>query len=322
MTSPAPQLSKIVLGSAQFGMDYGIAATKGRPSDSALTEILDAAWASGVRTIDTARDYGDAERRIGRWMAATGNEFAVVSKLPRVPDFDALATARFVRTQVLASCEALGRDSIEGYLCHHAPDLLRAGVAEELRALVGEGRLRSFGSSAYEPDIVRAMLRVEGLGLVQIPLNLFNRAMIDEGALGACADRGVRVFARSVFVQGLLLMDPDRLPRHLSAARPALLRLGSLARGAGVNIAILALCAVRDIEGVSAVVVGVDTADHLRADLALAGHSMLDRSLVEAAFRAAADIPFEVGRPQFWSELARASSAQSGTRTSHIHPEK
>ena len=78
---------KMVLGTAQFGMDYGIANLSGKPTKEVIFSILDLAWEKGVRRFDTAPGYG-SETLLGEFIFANGlqNEAIVLTKIPSIEE--------------------------------------------------------------------------------------------------------------------------------------------------------------------------------------------------------------------------------------------
>ena len=294
MTKPLLHPTRITLGTAQLGLRYGIANRSGRPDDATATALLDRAWGLGIRCFDTARAYGDAEQRLGDWLGDDHHGAMVVSKLPRLAGnpmggaFD-------------DSEAALGKNRLAIYLAHDIDDLAVPRVAEEMRALKDAGRITAFGASVYTPKQAMRALGVEGIGAIQLPLSLFNQRMINSGALSSCAEAGVTVFARSVFVQGLIFLDPADLPGHLAAARNFLGDFHALCGTAATSPLSLSLAAVLSRREIDSVVVGAETPDQIE-EIAAAAAKFVDPDLIEQAFELAARAPAEVFDPSTWPE--------------------
>ncbi len=297
---PLDRLSRLTLGTVQAGIPYGIANRRGKPSEAAVREIFDAAWSCGITCFDTARAYGDAEERIGRWRVETGRDPILVSKLSLVAEGEGMAPEAALLRAFGKSCEALGVQCLDGLLAHRAEDLLRPGVAGALNRLRAEGRIKAFGVSVYGAGEIDRVLKVPGIGLIQAPVNAFDRAIVDSGALGRCRKAGVAVFARSVFLQGLFFLDPETLPPHLLPARAALAGLRDLAAEAGCTVAGLALAAVKSLEGVSSVIIGVDSPAQLRENVDARALPDPDDELLDRVGRLGRDLPAAVTNPSLW----------------------
>jgi aryl-alcohol dehydrogenase-like predicted oxidoreductase len=176
----------------------------------------------------------------------------------------------------------------------HVPE-----VAAVLRQAVDQGRLGAFGASVYEPDAAARALAVSGVTLLQAPLNVFDRRLAESGALERAAAGGVAVFARSVYLQGLLLSDPERLPAFFEPAAPALRRFQAIARAARMSPAALALAAVLAEDGVASVVIGVANADEPRANAQAAAQS-IDPAAIAEARTAGQGLPLAMIDPRQW----------------------
>lgn len=268
------------------------------PDEALAMSILDAAWNGGVRSIDTARGYGDAEARIGRWMAARGTDPFVVTKIPRIDDGGGVAA---VRTALRGSRDALRCTFIDGLLLHRATDLARAGVADVLGELVASGEIGGFGVSAYSPEDVEMALGLAGISLIQAPFNLLDQRLETSGMLSRCVDAGVTVFARSVFLQGLFTLEPDRLPDGLAEARVPLRKLQELARDGGYSLVEAALLAVRDTPGINSLVIGAETDAQVEGFLAMSALPEMDADLRAALFEVAVSVPEHVIHPGKWA---------------------
>ena len=203
---------RLALGTAQFGLNYGIANQAGQVLVNDAATILDCAAAAGLDTLDTAIAYGDSEERLGQIGV---NQWQIVSKLPQLPD-RSLDVSAWVRASVMGSLERLKVSCLSGLLLHHPADLLGSqggalyAVMAELKSL---GVVKKIGISIYQPDELDTLLEHMAFDVIQAPFNILDRRLIDSGWLGRLRDLGVELHVRSVFMQGLLLMP--------SALRPA-----------------------------------------------------------------------------------------------------
>lgn len=196
---------RIAIGTAQFGMDYGIANQVGQVIFSEAASILQSAATAGLNTLDTAIAYGDSETRLGQIGV---NQWQIVSKLPQLPD-RSLGVNAWVRASVMGSLERLKVSCLGVLLLHHPADLLGSqghalyAAMTELKSL---GLVERIGISIYQPDELDTLLECMAFDVVQAPFNIFDRRLIDSGWLGRLRDLGVELHVRSVFMQGLLLM--------------------------------------------------------------------------------------------------------------------
>lgn len=249
-------MTDLVLGSAQFGGAYGATNTRGRLDDAEVAAILRHAAGHGVVRVDTSPAYGDAQRRLAA-LAPAGMRYLTKAVLPTV---DAAAAAR-----------ELGVERLDALLLHRVEDLRDPRITaawDAMRAARDDGRVGRIGASIYDAaDLEAAIAALPGLDILQLPASIVDRRLLDLPALARLHDDGVELHARSAYLQGQLLADPDALPAHLGALRPVLAELRATAADAGVDVAALALGALREHPLVDAVVVGVTSVDELEQTL-------------------------------------------------------
>jgi aryl-alcohol dehydrogenase-like predicted oxidoreductase len=207
---------KLALGTVQFGLPYGVNNYSGQVSRADVRSILQIASVNGVDTLDTAMAYGEAENCLGE---VGVHKFKLVTKLPRLPD-DCLDVDAWVQNQMDASLSRLGVNKVDGLLIHHAEQLLGTNGSSLYRALMklkDKGQARKIGVSIYSPSDLDALLPHYYFDLVQAPFNLIDRRLYTSGWLQRLKDLGVEIHTRSVFLQGLLLMNRSDIPSKFLA---------------------------------------------------------------------------------------------------------
>jgi aryl-alcohol dehydrogenase-like predicted oxidoreductase len=203
------------LGTAQFGLDYGIANDRGICPPEDVAAILEAAAAAGIGVLDTAPAYGTAEQVLGQVLPAA-HRFRIVTKTPHLGGLrHADEIGQAVRDAFAASRAKLRRDRLAGLLTHNANDLLRPGgpaLWAAMAALKRAGEVERIGASVYSAGQLAAVLERYPLDLVQLPWNAVD-GRIGPPLLAALRERGIELHARSVFLQGLLLAPPAQAAR-------------------------------------------------------------------------------------------------------------
>lgn len=258
---------KVGLGTAQFGMDYGITNAAGRVLPANAGHILRRAADSGVDLIDTAAAYGESEAVLGD-LLWSGHPFRLVSKVPPLTQRDGYFNdaATRVRASVTASLRRLRQDRLYGMLFHRVADLLNADGRAVLAALIdvkSEGLIEKIGVSVYAAEEIDAVLELLTPDIVQIPLNALDQRLLHSGHVDKLADASIEIHARSVFLQGVLLTDPARLPGYFSPYAPLLQRFRQSALASGLGPLGTALGFITSIPKVHAAIVGVTTAEEL-----------------------------------------------------------
>jgi len=207
---------RLALGTAQFGMRYGISNLSGKVSQEGGKAILKYAVSAGVDTIDTAMAYGDSEQILGN-IGVEG--FNVVTKLPEIPEHIADVEGWVVKV-VKDSVSRLGVESLYGLLLHRPCQLFEpkgVKILSALRLLKELGTVKKLGVSVSSPLEFDALFDTYDFDLVQCPFNLMDRRLTKSGWLKKLKAAGVEVHTRSSFLQGLLLMPRHSIPIKFNA---------------------------------------------------------------------------------------------------------
>jgi aryl-alcohol dehydrogenase-like predicted oxidoreductase len=199
------------IGTAQFGSNYGVANTLGKVSVKDITAILDHAESAGLNIIDTAIDYGESEQALG---CAGVQNWNIVTKLPSIPK-PCGNKVEWVIENVSNSLKRLNVNSIYGLLLHRPLELLEESnycVWETLTDLRRNGLIKKIGYSIYSPNELFDLWDEFLPDIVQGPFNIVDRRIEQYGALDQMERKGIEFHARSVFLQGLLLLSDNE--RH------------------------------------------------------------------------------------------------------------
>lgn len=253
---------KLAIGTAQFGFDYGISNRSGQVSRVEAEKILEMARALGINTLDTAADYGQSEQRLGDLGV---RDFLLVTKLPGKRDLSQ-ANRDWVSACVTESLKKLSAPSLHGLLLHCPEQLQAENLDEFLEAVEREkkhGRVSKFGVSVYEPIEIERVTALVNLDIVQAPLNIFDRRLLESGWIQKLYEKGVEIHVRSVFLQGLLLMNRHELPENFSPWRSLFEQWYLWLAQENLSPVEGCLAAVDDFR-VSRILIGVENAMQLR----------------------------------------------------------
>jgi len=260
--------SRLGIGTVQFGLDYGIANKTGKPDQSVAENILNAARSFGVSYIDTSPAYGSSESILGKIIAGNSSSFKIVSKTPA---FNSSAVNEQDREIVIASAEAsllqLGIKQLYGLLLHHGMNVTEIGgehLISALQELKESGKVKKIGFSAYNVEEAEKILDVFTPDIIQIPVNIFDQSIINSALFKNLKSAGIEVHARSVFLQGLLLLNPNDLPAHFEGIKTQMLDFHAwLAKN---SLSPLEGCigfAFQTI-GLDAIIIGSESAEQIR----------------------------------------------------------
>lgn len=246
---------KIALGTVQWGLDYGIANTNGIPNDKALTNILSLALDNNINLLDTAVQYGNAEKRIGQLATA---ENKIITKIGSFSDSNSL------ENQLENSFKNLKRPDIYGCLFHNSNELLENKQHWiELLNYKKTGKIKKVGYSLYDPEVLVALLEGGFLpDIVQIPYNILDRKF--EPYFDLLKSKEVEIHVRSVFLQGLFFKKSNDLPSKIQQLKPVIDLIHSLS--IDYNISVLQICLgyAMQKQKIDHIVVGIDHIDQLK----------------------------------------------------------
>lgn len=249
-------LNKLVIGTAQFGLDYGINNKSGKVPKDEVYKILDSANENGIEFIDTAQLYGDSEILLGSYLKDRGTSFNIISKLQD-------CTPDEVETKVQESLDRLHSKKLYGILLHSFDTYLKNPlVYKTLLSLKERGTIGNVGFSLYYPEQLLKLINDDiEIDLVQIPYNLFDRRF--ENYFEILRERNIEIHVRSVFLQGLFFMPPENLPLKLKEFFEYLSLIKETSAKLKMSIYELALLFVISNTSIDKAVIGVDNVKHI-----------------------------------------------------------
>jgi len=252
------KISKLAIGTVQFGIPYGINNSKGIPDQNELDAIFSTAKLNDICKFDTAIAYGNAEERISPFLFRGAQ---VISKFPTT------TTPQSLALELSDSLKRLGQNNLYGFMAHDADLLLKQPkLWTELIRLQADNLIIKKGYSLYHPEQLEKLIDVGFIPeIVQVPFNLLDRRF--GSSMKKLHEMGVEIHVRSVFLQGLYLMDFTKLPDILQPIAFELKQLNHIADSENLSMLALALNFAIQNPDIDQVVIGVDSAEQLRMNL-------------------------------------------------------
>jgi aryl-alcohol dehydrogenase-like predicted oxidoreductase len=267
-------MDKLVLGTVQFGLKYGINNKLGKPSLKRSLSILKYAYDSGISTFDTAFAYGDAEEILGYFFTKykINKKVSVISKFrANILDDKTLDTKySILKWEIEKSLKKLNLDSLDGYLFHTPSYIYDNELVEAMRKCKEEGLTKNFGVSVYEEADALYAVNKAKVDYIQIPYSIFDQRLEKTDFFNIAKKNKVKVFARSAFLQGLILMNKDEIPDYLSVTKDYLETFDSIITKYNYSRVEAALLFSLCNKGIDEVVFGVDTLEQLKQDCSIA----------------------------------------------------
>ncbi len=289
---------RLVLGTVQLGMPYGISNKTGKPDFNCACDIIRTAFDQNITCFDTAQAYGDSEEILGRTFdkLKVGAQAKVYSKLHPGIDF---SREDAVEKSVEDSLGKLRIGQLEGLLLHNEGDLRfwDKGLGASLRKLVAKGKVKFIGVSFYSPHKALDALGFNGIDLIQVPANILDRRFEDAGVFKKARECGKDVFVRSIFLQGLLLISLDRVPASLKYALPYLEQLEQMAYSMKLTRLELTLGYAAQRWPGSLVIFGAESSKQVADNVRI----FLSKSTLKIDENIFKDVPENVLNPMFWS---------------------
>ena len=226
----------LVLGTAQLGLPYGIANRTGQPNQAVATAIIREAWENGIQEFDTAQGYGESEQVLGKSLLQLNLSSKVKVITKPHPLLDHL-DPDILENAITASLKNIGVPQIYGIMLHREEMLAlwHKGLAEILSRLVAKGMVQKVGVSVYSPEKAMEAINTDGIDMVQIPTNILDRRFEKAGVFEIAKEKKKEVYIRSVFLQGLLLMDAGAVPDKMAFAIPVIEEFESLSKEFGLT---------------------------------------------------------------------------------------
>lgn len=300
--------SPLVVGTAQFGLPYGIANRTGQPEFSEVCDIIRCAIENGATTFDTATAYGESEEVLGRALHEIGahTQATIIAKVPHVSKMDAERTAAnvkaLIRRSVETSLKRLRLEQLPLCLFHDTADI---EYMEVLLALKAEGLVRHVGVSVVRPDQFEAVLSTPGVEAAQIAASLLDQRILRSGNLARAVQAGMAVFIRSVYLQGLIVMPEDDIHESLRAVIPVRRQLEMIASEAGMTVTEMALRYALSLPGITGVLTGVETVAQMKENAVMARRGKLNESLMQRISQAVPTLPETILFPWYWPGAMR-----------------
>ena len=255
--------NKLILGTVQFGLNYGINNAKGKPTDSEVKKILDLAYKNGIRYLDTAEAYGNAQERIGSYHEGSLNKFNVITKFSSSID----SLSNDIERRIIENIDILKIDSLYWYMFHSFNDfkLFFKEFREGLVLLKKNKKIKKIGVSVYTNKELESVLEYDDIDLIQLPFNLFDNHKLRSEVVLKARKKGIEIHTRSVFLQGLFFKNHKELKGNLKYLKSPLQELHNVSSNYNIND--LAINYVYNKKYIDKVLIGVDNADQLKLNI-------------------------------------------------------
>ena len=256
--------SKLILGTVQFGLDYGVNNTSGKPSKENIKSILDFAYNSGIQLLDTAEAYGDSQNKIGEYHNNSTNKFNVITKFNSNTEGFSLN----IIERVYNNLKILDVDKLYCYMFHSFDGFNKyfEKYRKDLLILKRDGIINNIGVSLYSNDELESVLKFNEITLVQLPFNLLDNNNKRGNIIKKAKAKGIEIHTRSAFLQGLFFKNTSELTIKIKLLEPYLNLLNDLC-DEDYKMNDLALNYVCNQKNIDKVLIGVDNVQQLESNI-------------------------------------------------------
>ena len=270
--------SKLILGTVQFGLNYGINNTIGKMSEKKIFELLEAAYDLGIKTLDTAEGYGNAHSIISNFHRQSKKRFSIITKYSS-SNFDYPID---LVERIQFHCSNFNVNYLEGYMFHSYNDF-KMNINNDQNVLdniKNSGLVKKIGVSVYSNDEIEDLLNFKNINLIQLPFNLFDNEYQRKEILEKARKRNIEIHSRSVFLQGLFFKDVNTLANCFFPLKNNLSELSLILNNNNISIETLALNYPLNKTYVDKVIIGVDSLEQLKNNIK-ATENDFDKSIYE-----------------------------------------
>ncbi len=201
----------IVIGTAQFQVNYGVSHIHDNMGKERLENLLKLARKYNIQYIDTAPNYGECEKVLGEIGV---EDFKVITKIEKRLSKN-LSIESWINESIERSLTLLGIKKIYGLLIHNSRHFDKTEffeVINTLNRLKARELVDKIGLSIYDPNELDQIDSPFSFDVIQAPSNLIDRRLTESGWLEKLIDKKVEVHFRSIFMQGLLLLPKEKMP--------------------------------------------------------------------------------------------------------------
>jgi len=249
---------KIILGTAQFGMRYGITNKKGKTNKKEIEKILNHLSKKKISYLDTANAYKKSELEIGNYLKKNKKKFKIITKYSKVSGD---IYKQFIKTRKL-----IGQNP-DTILAHSTKDYLSKNFQKNIDLLKKNFSIKNIGVSLYDPNDLFKVIKIRIPDVIQVPINIFDKRFLDKKIITCLKKNNIRMQARSVFLQGLLFVGKDKIYKKFSNVSKTYEEMLKISHKEGLSLSYLSLIWVYSKKEINKVLLGVNCLKQLKLNL-------------------------------------------------------
>ena len=252
-------LQKIILGTAQFGMKYGVANKFGKIKSPEIIKILDFLKRKSLSSLDTASSYNLSEKEIGKFYKKRMLKFKIITKYSYSNKYS-------ITRQYENSVKNLGYLP-NTILAHSYKDYISKNFHKEIKNLKKKYPIKKVGVSLYNENELRKVLRFKKPDVVQVPVNILDKRFLKNKIVKILKKKSIKVLARSIFLQGLFFKKKTFIFRKFKNVKSTFKILENICKKENLTLSELSLIWTFKRRELDNIILGVDSLNQLKSNL-------------------------------------------------------
>ena len=250
--------NKIILGTAQFGTNYGINNRTGKIKKEEIKKILNFLKEKKINFLDTANNYKKSELEIGKYVKKNKSKFKIITKYSLKNN---TIIDQFYKTQVLTG------QIPHTILAHSAKDYLSKKFQKKISFLKKNFPIKNIGVSLYNPEEYFKILKFKVPDIIQVPINLFDKRFLDRKIVNSLKKNKIKIHARSVFLQGLFFSNKKKIFKNFKNIKDKYEKILKVSKNEKISMGHLSFIWIYNRKEINKIVIGVDSLSQLKNNL-------------------------------------------------------
>ena len=255
--------NKLILGTVQFGLKYGINNSNRKLKKEEVLSLLNIAYNSGIRVLDTAEAYGNAHELIGEYHKLQENlKFKIITKLPHHIQHNLIKSKvlEYINLMNLKTLDVIMFHSYESFQSNYT----KLNILNELKS---DGLINNIGVSVYTNAQIESLLNEDLIKVIQLPFNLLDNSYLRGDLINQLKIKGKIIHTRSAFLQGLFFKKTSDDLKIVKSLKYYLETLNQITKEQACSMEELALSYCIMQKNIDNVIIGVDSVSQLNANI-------------------------------------------------------
>ena len=267
--------TKLILGTVQMGLAYGINNAIGKISLENSCAILKYAFEQGIKILDTAEAYGNAHELIGNFHKKNlSRGFQIITKFPHDIKYN------LIQKKVLEYLDILSVKSIDVLMFHSFESFQSNNLAIDLLVeLKSKGYIKHIGVSVYTNSQLEYLLNEDSITVVQLPFNMLDNIKVRGELMDQLKKKGKLIHTRSAFLQGLFFKNTNDKTPIVQKLKPELEILNQIIIESNCSKEELAISYCMHQKNIDNVIIGVDSIFQLNANIKASSYKIREDTL-------------------------------------------